>query len=151
MKRFVFSLQSVLNLRRHKELMAQQAVGKAVLDLQVCEQQIDDLTTEKDQTRDRLEKKVADGLTASLFNQYSTYITTLSYRIHQASLQREQLSKVLVEKRQILKQKSIEKKAMERLREKQKQAYAKEALLEEQKELDEISSLKSAREILNAS
>lgn len=60
-----------------------------------------------------------------------------------------ELEKILDEKREILKQKTIEKKSLERLREKQEREYTHEMLREEQKELDEIVSLKTAREVNN--
>jgi flagellar FliJ protein len=60
-----------------------------------------------------------------------------------------QLEKILKKKRLVLKKRSVDKKAIERLREKQAKEYNQELLAIEQKELDQISSLKKAREISN--
>ncbi len=149
MKKFEFKLESLLNYRSHKELIARQEVSRAVMAVLASEEKIQTLVHRKTATETILEEKVRQGLNAALFNQYSDYLNGLSHGIFQEQEQKRLHEKALAEKREVLKKRSIDKKAMERLREKRKLEYTKAVLLEEQKELDEISSLKTAREITN--
>lgn len=149
-KKFEFKLQSLLNFRRHKELIAQQEVSQAVMDLLNCQEQIKSLEEQRAGAEVVLEERVKEGVSATVFNQYSDYITGLGYSIQRERQQEVHYETVLTEKRKILKQRSIDKKAMERLREKRKLEHTQMLLYEEQKELDEISSLKTARDIANA-
>ncbi|MCG8565808.1 MAG: flagellar export protein FliJ [Desulfobacterales bacterium] len=150
MKKFEFKLESLLNYRRHRELIARQDVSQAVMDLMACEARIQDLEQQRDHGVGVLEEKISQGLNATLFNQYSDYLNGLAYLIQREKDQHRHYENILEEKRKILKKRSIDKKAMERLRDKRKQEYTKAILAEEQKELDEISSLKTARELSNA-
>ena len=149
MKRFKFKLQSLLNFRKHLERVAQQDMAKTVLALTVCEKQIDTLQITHVQSTQRLEQIVEKGVGADQFRQHYAYLGAVQEMIAQEKQRMVQLGKVLEKKRLALKKRSIDKKAMERLREKQAKEYNQELLTAEQKELDEISSLKKAREISN--
>jgi flagellar FliJ protein len=150
MKRFEFKLQSLLNFRKHLEQMAQQDMARAVMDVTACEKLIDSLQNTHGQWVIRLENLVEDGVGAKEFNQYHAYLGAMTQMITEEKHQETQLNKILQEKLLILKKRTIDKKAMERLREKRSKEYNLDLLAEEQKELDEISSLKTAREISNA-
>ncbi len=149
MKRFKFKLQALLNFRKHLERMAQQDMAKTVLALTACEKQIDSLQMTHGQSTERLEQIVEKGVGADQFNQHQAYLGEVVRMIAQEKQHRVQLGKVLEKKRLALKKRSIDKKAMERLRESRAKEYNQELLVAEQKELDEISSLKKAREISN--
>ncbi|MBU0969778.1 MAG: flagellar export protein FliJ [Proteobacteria bacterium] len=149
MKRFEFKLKALLNFRKHLERMAQQDMAKTVMEIAACEQQIDSLETIHGHSAQRLELIVEKGVGAKEFKQHQAYIEAVIRMVGEEKEQKFQLGKVLEKKRLVLKKRSIDKKAMERLREKQAKAYNQELLGAEQKELDEISSLKKAREISN--
>ncbi|MBA3008844.1 MAG: flagellar export protein FliJ [Proteobacteria bacterium] len=149
MKRFEFKLKALLNFRKHLERMAQQDMAKTVMEIAACEQQIDSLETTHGHSTQQLEQIVEKGVGAKEFKQHQSYIEAVIRMIGEEKEQKFQLDKVLEKKRLALKKRSIDKKAMERLREKQAKAYNQELLVAEQKELDEISSLKKAREISN--
>jgi len=149
MKRFEFKLQALLNFRKHLERIAQQDLAKTVMAVTDCENQISSLQTTHGQSARRLESIVEKGVTAQEFKQHHTYMGAVTQMIAGEKQRKIQLEKVLIKKRIELKKRSIDKKAMERLREKQAKEYNQELLTAEQKELDEISSLKKAREISN--
>ncbi len=149
MKRFKFKLQALLNFRKHLERVAQQDMAKTVLALTACEKQIDSLQITHGQSTQRLEQIVEKGVGSEIFRQHHAYLGAVQGMIAQEKQRMVQLGKVLEKKRQALKKRSIDKKAMERLRESQAKEYNQELLVGEQKELDEISSLKKAREISN--
>ncbi len=149
MKRFEFKLQALLNFRKHLERMAQQDMAKTVMEVTACEKQIDSLQATHGQSALQLEKIVEKGVGAREFKQHHSYLGAVGLMINQEKQHKVQLGKILEKKRLQLKKRSIDKKAMERLRETRAKEYNKELLVAEQKELDEISSLKKAREISN--
>jgi flagellar FliJ protein len=149
MKRFEFKLQSLLTYRKHLERMAQHDMAKTLMEITNCEQQIGSLETTHGQSVLRLEKIVEKGLGAQEFKQHQAYLGAVGQMIAVEKKRKAQLGKILDKKRLVLQKRSIDKKAMERLREKQSKEYGRELLAAEQKELDEISSLKKAREISN--
>ena len=149
MKRFEFKLQSLLNYRKHLERVAQQDMAKTVMAVAACEKQIGSLQTTHGQSSHRLEQTVEKGVGAHEFRQHQDYLGEVVRMIAQEKQHKVQLGKVLEKKRLALKKRSIDKKAMERLRESRAKEYNQELLAAEQKELDEISSLKKAREISN--
>jgi len=149
MKRFEFKLQSLLNFRKHLERVAQQDMARTVMDIVNCEKQIDSLQNTHGQSALRLEQIVEKGVGAEEFKQHQVYLGEVLRMVAQEKQHRIQLTRILEKKRFALKKRSIDKKAMERLRERQAKEYNQELLMAEQKELDEISSLKKAREISN--
>ncbi len=149
MKRFEFKLQALLNFRKHLERIAQQDLAKTVMAVTDCENQISSLQTTHGLSAKRLESIVEKGVTAQEFKQHNAYLGAVTRMIEGEKQRKIQLETVLKKKRNELKKRSIDKKAMERLREKQAKEYNQELLTAEQKELDEISSLKKAREISN--
>ena len=149
MKRFEFKLQALLNFRKHLERVAQQDMAKTVLAASDCEHQIGSLQTTHGQSAQRLESIVQKGVAAPEFKQHHDYIGAVTQMIVEEKRRKSQLEIILKKKRLVLKKRSIDKKAIERLREKQAKEYNQELRVIEQKELDEISSLKKAREISN--
>ncbi|WP_320044018.1 flagellar export protein FliJ [uncultured Desulfobacter sp.] len=149
MKRFQFRLQSLLKYKRHLEQVAKQEMAKAVADVLACEQRITQLQKERISATDQLDVLVEQGIGAGQFNRYRQFITGIDQTIILERNKKTELEKILAEKRDILKQKTIDKKSLERLREKQEREYIHEMLREEQKGLDEIASLKTAREVNN--
>nr|WP_320190928.1 flagellar export protein FliJ [uncultured Desulfobacter sp.] len=149
MKRFQFRLQSLLKYKRHLEQVAKQEMAKAVADVLACEQRITQLQKERILATDQLDALVEQGIGAGQFNRYRQFITSIDQTIILERKKKTELEKILADKRDILKQKTIDKKSLERLREKQEREYTHAMLREEQKGLDEIASLKTAREVNN--
>lgn len=149
MKKFKFRLQGLLKYKGHLEQIAKQDMAQAVADVLACEQRITRLQEEKISAADQLETLVEKGMAAGQFNRYRQFITSLDQMIMVERNRKIELEKILEAKRDILKQRTIEKKSLERLKEKQTREYTHEMLKEEQKELDEIASLKTAREVNN--
>ena len=149
MKKFQFRLQSLLKYKRHLEQVAKQEMAKAVADVLTCEQRITELQKDRVSATDQLEFQVEKGMGAGRFNRYTEFITALDQMIILEQNKKTELEKILSDKRDALKQRTIEKKSLERLREKQAREYTQEMIREEQKGLDEIASLKTAREVNN--
>ena len=149
MKKFQFRLQSLLKYKRHLEQVAKQAMAQAVADLLACEQHLAGLQNDRITAMDQLDAQVEKGMDAGQFNRYRQFITAVDQIIMLERTRKTELEKILDNKRDALKQRTIEKKALERLREKQAREYTHEMLREEQKNLDEIASLRTAREVNN--
>nr|WP_320015899.1 flagellar export protein FliJ [uncultured Desulfobacter sp.] len=149
MKKFQFRLQSLLKYKRHLEQVAKQEMAKAVADVLACEQRITEFQKDRVSATDQLESQVEKGMGAGQFNRYTEFITALDQMIILEQNKKNELEKILSDKRDALKQRTIEKKSLERLREKQAREYIQEMIREEQKGLDEIASLKTAREVNN--
>ena len=149
MKKFQFRLQSLLRYKRHLEQVAKQEMARAVADVLACEQRIIQLQNEKISATDQIDTLVEKGIGAGQFNRYRQFITGTDQTIILERNKKNELEKILDKKRQALQQKTIDKKSLERLREKQEREYTHEMLREEQKSLDEIASLKTAREVNN--
>lgn len=124
-------------------------MARAVADVLACEQRITQLQNQKISVTDQLDTLVEQGMGAGQFNRYRQFITAVDQMTILEHNKKTELEKILDKKRDILKQKTIDKKSLERLREKQEREYTHEMLREEQKGLDEIASLKTAREVNN--
>ncbi len=151
MKQFDFRLEPLLNYRKYQERIAQQHTAKAQMDVKDCENKILDLKQVWIENTKQVENIVEKGVSAKEFKRYHEYLNSVEAGIAEEESRKLQLKKVLKEKLLELKKKSVDKKAMELYREKLKSVYTQEVLKNEQKELDEISSLKTVRELNNES
>ncbi len=149
MKKFNFNLEAVLDYRQYLERIAQQNTAKAHLDISDCQKQIEGLKDSYAQSRDEIDDVVKEGIKASDLKNHYHYLGGVKGDISNEINRKAKLREVLKEKLLVLKQRSIEKKAMELLKEKRKKEYDDAFRKEEQKLLDEISSLKKARESNN--
>lgn len=146
MKKFNFKLQPVLKYREHLENLARQEYVKAQMDVNAAKEMIVLMEQEYEITADNIEQQTSKGISAMLFRQYNDYLDSLENDIVLKRKEHEQLKKVVAVKHQALTKKSVEKKVIERLKEKKKSEYVEEFQVEEQKRADDISSLKKARE-----
>ena len=147
MKKFKFKLHPLLKYRAYQEKVARQKTARAHLDVENCRQQIVELEQTWDQQADSMEEMVTKGVPASQFHRYHQYLTVIETGIEQEKVKKAQLETVLQEKLLELKKKSVKKRTMELYEEKLRDAYTREMLQAEQKELDEISILKTARKL----
>ncbi len=145
MKKFQFKMQPLLKYREYLERIAQQKTAKAHMDAKNCEQNIEQLKKTWEQQADVIEQNVENGISASQFQRYYHYLVTVETTIEEEKYRKIELDKILKEKLLELKKKSVDKRAMELYREKLLAQYTREMIQSEQKELDEISTLKSAR------
>ncbi|MBF0202154.1 MAG: flagellar export protein FliJ [Desulfamplus sp.] len=149
MKKFTFKLQSVLKYRRHLETLARQEAMKALMDVNECEKMIADMKRDLDLLARQVEDETVKGISSALFRQYNEYLDSLDDDIKLKEQEHIRLQQTLSLKQKALTDKSVDRKIIERLREKQRTSYIEEMLAEEQKTMDDISSLKKAREVSN--
>ncbi|HKK90849.1 MAG TPA: flagellar export protein FliJ [Desulfobacteraceae bacterium] len=149
MKRFRFRLEALLKYRHHLEYLAQQETAEAYRDVREAENEIVRLNEAFSRTAGEIDRAAAKGISARAFKQFNDYLDGVADDIQEAAERKQQLAAVLADKQKYLRERSVARKAIERLKEKQKQEYMDEFLKEEQKMLDEISSLKKAREVID--
>ena len=149
MKRFEFKLQPLLKYRQYQEQIARQKSARAQMDVKTCEEQLVQLQQTYDRHADEIETIVAKGVSAAELRWHHQYLAFVENSIHDEKLKKIELKRIFKEKLLELKKKSIDKEAMEIYRGKLKGQYIQETLKIEEKELDEISSLKTARKVSN--
>lgn len=147
MKKFVFKLKSVLNYREHLENLARQEVMKVLTDMDECRKRMERMRQARQMLAVQVEKETVKGISAILFRQYNDYMDSLERDISLMEQDLAQLQKVLAVKQQFLTKRSVDRKVIERLRDRKRAEYLQEVMSEEQKSADEISSLKKAREV----
>ncbi len=149
MKRFDFKLQPMLNYREYMERVARQKTAKAQMDVVLCEKEMMELKNTLDQHTQKVENEMEQGISSVEFRQYRDYLDAVEAHMEQEKLRKMKLTGILKEKLQELKKKTIDKKAMEFYRERLKAEYTQKGIVIEQKEMDEVSSLKTARKLSN--
>jgi flagellar FliJ protein len=149
MKKFKFSLESVLKYRIFLEKEARQALLSINLDISECEENIESIKYKRVLLYKELEEETDKGITIEYFNMYQNYISSVDQRLENEKLrllglfrEKDLRTEKLIETRK-------QKQALEKLKARKKKQYIEKMLYEEQKELDEISSVKKAREICN--
>lgn len=142
MRRFEFSLQKVLDYRQRREEQALRAFAEAQAQLAQERAVLESLLHEREACLRRSQRR--HRLMMSMLTVEQTYLSALEERI---VVQRErvtQAERLLEERRQALLEAQRERKALERLREKQYEQWRQEMLRVEQKALDELATMRAA-------
>jgi len=138
--KFVFRMQSLLNLKIQMENSLKNELGKAVRELERQKDILNRLNREMNECIENINGKFGEGISVGELRKYNTYISYLSDRV---KLQKENIKKaqLVVDKyRDKLIKAMQERKVLEKLREKKYEEYVREQLKEEQKLNDEIVS-----------
>ena len=119
-------------------------MAKARSDVLACEQSIEKTRSALSKTMDGLEADLDKGMTAAQFLQVTNYLSGLESFEASEEKRRTGLLKVLTRRQKELAEKSVEKKAMEKLKAKRKEEYYTAMLKEEQKTMDDNIILRQA-------
>ncbi len=147
MKKFQFRLESLRKYREFLERQKQLEVAKARQDVLFCEQAIEQARAAFSETVESLEAQLGNGMDAARFLQVRNYLSGLESFEASEEKRRKGLVKVLVQRQQELARKSVEKKAIDKLKARQKEEYYAEMLKEEQKSMDDTMILRRARSL----
>ena len=145
MKKFQFRLEPLIKYREFLERQKQLEVAKARSDVLSCEQSIEKTRAAFSETAASLEAALGEGVDAARFLQVRNYMAGLEALEASEEKRRIGLLKVLKKRQKELAQKSVEKKAIEKLKARQKEEYYTAMLKEEQKTLDDTVILRQAR------
>jgi flagellar FliJ protein len=147
MKKFQFRLEPLIKYREFLERQKQLEVAKARSDVLSCEQSIEKTRTAFSEAAASLDTALGEGMDAARFLQVRNYMAGLEAFGASEEKRRVGLLKVLKRRQKELAQKSVEKKAIEKLKARQKEEYYTAMLKEEQKEMDDTMILRQARSL----
>jgi len=145
MKKFQFRLEPLRRYREFLERQKQLEVAKARSDVLSCEESIEKTRTAYSEAVSSLETDLGKGMPAARFLQVRNYLSGLASFEASEEKRRGGLLKTLVRRQEELAKKSIEKKAIQKLKDRQKEEYYTAMLKEEQKTLDDTVILRQAR------
>jgi flagellar export protein FliJ len=147
MKKFRFRLQSFLGYRKHLEQEAKQAVSITRTKIDACKNRIDAYELNQKKNISELYDKMSIGIDAKQIPIYTSYHDRLSLILKNENMQYAHLQKELSHKQKILKQRSVEKKALENLQQRKKEEYYKKISDSLQKESEDMNIIRKIRDI----
>ncbi|MFH0728890.1 MAG: flagellar export protein FliJ [Pseudomonadota bacterium] len=147
MKKFKFKLEPLLRYRSFQEHQKKLAVAAARHDVMICEAAIEEMTLLSRATAETLSSAMTNGMDAIRFEWYNHYLEGLSSLRVSQEARRLELIRALARKQQELTEKSVARKVVENLKARKKEDYYREALKTEQKTLDDMVILRSARKV----
>ena len=146
MKRFRFSLEKILDLRKHREREAEVELGRAIGELTEIENKIKTLALEK--TRAAKERFSLNN-TIMEIQSYELYIVRLDHS-RDRLLEEAAKAELKVEAaRTVYLEASRDRKVFDKLKEKQETEYRREMLIEDTKVLDDVSGGVRARQMVS--
>lgn len=134
MKRFIFSLQKILNLRLFEQNQAEMELGKANAEISRIQNQLKAIA----EKRVLVSAKTANTHDVGIYNQTSQYFIFLNQRKESLLEDLAQAELIAEEKREIVREAMKKVKALEKLREKKLMEWKQQLQLEEDLELDDI-------------
>jgi flagellar FliJ protein len=142
MKRFIFSMEKILDLRKHREREAEIELGRAIGELTEIENRLKAIALDK--TRAAKERFSLNNTTIEI-QSYELYIMRLD-QIRDRLLEEAAKAELKVEAaRTVYLEASRDRKVFDKLKEKREAEYRREMLVEETKVLDDISGGVRAR------
>ena len=148
MKKFEFSLERVLQVRRIREKEKQREMAVVVKQFETEQQTLQKICAE--------EQKLVDIINDYQTNPHSASLTMLYYNLEGKRTKRQQQTRRVANVKQkldairdALLKSSQEKKSLEKLREHKYEKYLQDVFKEEQKSLDDVAVIKSANNSLN--
>ena len=137
MKKFTFKLASVLALRLHKEQQVMQEVGALTQELSRVEDGMAALETEKIGVEQGLASRMEAGMSGAELQGVQGYIAGLVVRWQEEETLREKVQRYLDAKRGELSRCAVDRKAMETLRDRKREAFLQEQEEEMRKQQEE--------------
>ena len=134
MKKFVFSMEKILDLREYEEKQAQIELGKAIADAEKIRQQVNFVAIEK-------AKMLSMDISGTSINERLVHENYLVRLDRQKEILLEELAAaelIVEEKRAVFAEALKKRKVLSNLKEKQLQQYKKEKQLEEDNIVDDI-------------
>ncbi len=144
MAKFVFKLQSVLNIKKQIEDSLKIQLGKAVQALEAEKELLKELESEKKRCMGEVGSKVSGGVKVDKLKNYNAYISFIKQKISRQYEMVKSAQEIVDKYREELTGMMKERKMLEKLREKQYEEYMQEIKKKEQKDIDEIVSYRGS-------
>jgi len=142
---FRFTLEFLLRYRRQKEETAMYELARRVRSARQVQAEIDRVRQRADELVSEQQALTGTAQAAALLSLYSEYLHQLRALVDLRTEDLVQANREVDAERRRLRQASIERKIMERLKEIQRQAYQEEEARREAKVLDEFITTRSRR------
>ncbi|MBQ5490750.1 MAG: flagellar export protein FliJ [Treponema sp.] len=135
MKKFVFSMQKILDLRNFEQDQAELELGKANAEIARIQNELDAIAASRVSVT-RSTDAVADDF--NLYAQTQTYFQFLDNRQEELFEQMAQAQLVAEQKREVVREAMKKVKVLEKLRETKLSQWKKERLAQEEKATDDV-------------
>lgn len=140
MKKFKFKLEAVLRLRRHQKDLVVQELAEVLAVYNAIQAQLNLLQAE-------IEKARTSYLPLHLSAQRDLFIQSVQVKRHRLQAEQRAQEILLSEKRREVAKAQSDLRAVEKLRDKQKEAWQKDFQRQEDRELAEIASRKAGYQL----
>lgn len=150
MKKFVYSMQSVLNIKEKLEEQERASYGAAQARLNEEMAKLAELNARKDGYEQQLRESVGDALNVIQIRHQEEALESMKVLVRRQSVAVSKAEQNVEAARYKLQQAIMERKAQEKLRENAFEAYKKEMQAEESKEVDELVSYQFGQKAIAA-
>ena len=144
---FKFRLDFLLRFRRQLEELAKYELAERVRRANLIETRLLELRERSGQLVESMQRKADDPIPAPLFSMYKDYLDQLRREKEAVANELTRAEDQVEKQRQALVQASVERKVIDRLKERQKQAYMENEARQQQGILDELAALARSRRI----
>jgi flagellar FliJ protein len=148
MKKFRFRLETLLRVREQKEKLKQREFAEEVSKVTEVQNQIDDIEKAVANAFETLGSRAKIGYDPQAVLAYYRYIFNMQRYSAARSRHLETLMVEYDKKREDLVQASRDKRVLENLKKRHHETWRKEAMREDQKDMDEIGNMRAAHEAL---
>jgi flagellar FliJ protein len=145
MKRFRFRLESLLRYREYLAQLAQQEVARVRSEIFSCEERISKYEKDYAETARELDEEMSSGIDSRRYKHYTRYFEGIESSLEYETMNRKEMLDRLSGKQRQLEQRSVDKKILEKLKNRRREDYYKEALNTQQKETDDMIVLQKIR------
>jgi flagellar protein FliJ len=147
MKKFKFRLEPLLRYRSFLEDQAKLEVARVRHEVLECEQKITRMQDDYKAAFLNMNSEAGTGIDAGRYSRFSSYLIAIEQQVENEEFRKMELEQVLYQKQEVLTKKTIDRKAMENLKERRKKEYYSEMMKAEQKDTDDIIIVRKAREL----
>ena len=144
---YQFKLEALLNHRRHQEESCQKEFAKARRSLSNEREELERKKKDKQESLEKLQAKTKESLKVSDIRLHMNYLQQLSKDIEDQALRVHQVVKLVDQKRHELISIVQKRKTLEIIKHKENLAYQQKLIQDERKSMDEIASIRHARQM----
>ena len=142
---FRFKLEFLLRYRRQQEETAMHELAKCIRKTNQVEAELCNLRERSEELVSELNRCAASGMPAALFQMYCSFMDHLGRSSRAAERRLDRMEAQVEDHRHKLVEASVERKMIERFKERQHEAHVREESRLEQISLDELSTISQSR------
>ncbi|MDN5316636.1 MAG: flagellar protein FliJ [Thermoanaerobacterium sp.] len=148
MKKFRYSLETVLNIKEQKQKMEKEKLALLISKYELQKNKLNEILIKINETLEKNEMNAVMGISIMNLKQFNLYLETLYEKYNEQNEILKALENEIEKERLKLSDVIKEKEALENLKEKKYEEYKYQSLLEQNSIIDEQISYKVARSTL---